>query len=208
LTVAVPDSSRLEPFAELIRAEANVREVTLSEPIEGEYGVRWRLTVLANKAGPRLGPDVQQAIRAAKSGDWSLQDDGTATAGGVTLESGEYEWQLVIEGGESASAILGKGSVILDIFITEDLAVEGVARDLIRIVQQARRDAGMAVSDRIRLGIDGGVDVTEAAERHRDLVARETLATDLELGTVPADYWVDSVVGDGLEVRVTVQHAR
>ena len=208
LTVAAPDAAGLAPFEDLIRAEVNVRELTLTDPVEGERGVDRRLTVLARKAGPRLGPDVQKAIRGSKSGDWS-ETDGHVVSGGMVLEPGEYELDVVIEGAgdnpDSVSALLGTGSVVLDTVVTPELAAEGVVRDLIRVVQQARRDAGLDISDRIRLGVDGGDEVTDAVEAHRDMLAAETLATVVELGAVPASGCVDAEVGDGLSVRVTVE---
>jgi isoleucyl-tRNA synthetase len=208
LTVAATDAQRLAPYEDIIRAEVNVRELRLTEPVQGEHGVERRLTVLARKAGPRLGADVQKAIRGSKSGDWS-DNDGRVVAGGVELEPGEYTLDVVVTDtpGDtgSASAPLGSGSVVLDTTITPELAEEGVVRDLIRVVQQARRDAGLDVSDRIRLGIDGGDDVTDAVAKHRGMLAAETLATVVELGAVPADGCVDAQVGDGLPVRVTVE---
>jgi isoleucyl-tRNA synthetase len=215
LTVATADADALGPYADLVAAEVNVRTVVLSTPEEADVAVTRRLAVNPRAAGPRLGKDVQQVIRAAKAGDWSLDDDGTVTAGGTGLLAGEYELQTVVEGdgadaepGELGSGSLGSGGfVVLDTVVTEELAAEGVARDLVRAVQQARRDAGLAVSDRIRLGIDGGDDITDAVETHRQLIMRETLASTLELGTVPAETYVDAVVGDGLKVRVTVEHA-
>ena len=208
LVVAAPDAERLAPFTDILRAEVNVREVELTAPREGEYGVDRRLTVLARTAGPRLGADVQKAIRGSKSGDWQETDTGVVS-GGVELRPGEYELDVVAEGTAddpgSASALLGNGSVVLDTTVTPELAAEGVVRDLIRVVQQARRDAGLDISDRIRLGIDGGDDVNDAVTRHRDMLAAETLATVVELGAVPADGCVDAEVGDRLAVRVTVE---
>ncbi len=208
LTVAAPDAARLAPYEDLIRAEVNVREVVLTDPVEGEHGVERRLTVLARKAGPRLGPDVQQAIRGSKTGDWS-DADGRVVSGGVELLPGEYELDVVIEGvaddPDSATALLGNGSVVLDTAVTPVLAAEGLARDLVRVVQQARRDAGLDISDRIRLGIDAGDDVNDAVDAHREMIEAETLATVIELGAVPADRCVDADVGDGSTVRVTVE---
>ena len=208
LTVAAPDAARLQPFEDLIRAEVNVRQVRLTDPIEGDHGVDRRLTVLARQAGPRLGSDVQQAIRGSKTGDWS-ESDGHVVSGGIVLEPGEYELDVVVEDTadepDSVSALFGAGSVMLDTTLTPELAAEGVVRDLIRVVQQARRDSGLDISDRIRLGVDGDDEVADAVDAHRELLARETLATVVELGTVPADRWVDAEVGDGHPVRVTVE---
>ena len=85
-----------------------------------------------------------------------MADDGTVTAGGLVLEEGEYTLETVAGSGgdDSATGVLPRGGfVVLDTALTPELAAEGVARDLVRAVQQARRDAGLDVSDRIALTI-------------------------------------------------------
>ena len=71
--------------------------------------------------------------------------------------------------------------MILDGHVTPELEVEGVARDLIRSVQQARKDADLDVSDRIKLTVTGDEALLAAAKTHQDLVKSETLALELEL---------------------------
>ena len=73
------------------------------------------------------------------------------------------------------------GFVVLDTALTPELEAEGVARDLVRAVQQARRDAGLEVSDRVALTIVARAEVADAARAHRDLIAAETLATSLDV---------------------------
>ena len=63
--------------------------------------------------------------------------------------------------------------------MTPELAAEGMARDVVRVVQQARRDAGLSVSDRIRLTIGADGTVADAVRAHAAFVAAETLAVDL-----------------------------
>jgi isoleucyl-tRNA synthetase len=70
----------------------------------------------------------------------------------------------------------------IDPEVTPALRREGMARELISRVQRMRRDAGLAVSDRIRLAIGGDAAVVEAATEHRDWIAGEVLATDVVLG--------------------------
>jgi len=96
----------------------------------------------------------------------------------------------------------GGGFVILDCAVTPQLAAEGLARDVVRAVQQARRDAGLLVSDRIALVL-GGNDVTrEAVELHSELIKAETLAVTLEVSDVDAGETV--ILGDGHKVTVSV----
>jgi isoleucyl-tRNA synthetase len=186
LTVVIADAERLKGFEEVISDELNVKSVRLlpdDHPEAASYGVSQRLTVNARAAGPRLGKDVQTAIRAAKAGDWSVSDDGVVAAGGLVLEEGEYALETVASGGDdSATGLLpGGGFVVLDTSVTAELEAEGVARDLVRAVQQARRDAGLDVSDRITLTISAAPDVADAARTHAGLIERETLATSFEV---------------------------
>ena len=93
LTVAVENPQRLEPFADLIADELNVKDVELTDDID-TYG-RFELTVNARVAGPRLGKDVQAAIKAVKAGEGVVNADGTLTAGPAVLLPEEYSSRLV-----------------------------------------------------------------------------------------------------------------
>lgn len=88
LTVAVDSPLRLDPYRDLIADELNVRAVELTDDIAA-FG-RFELTVNAKVAGPRLGKDVQAAIKAVKSGEAVVNTDGTLTAGPAVLQPEEY----------------------------------------------------------------------------------------------------------------------
>ena len=186
LTVVVAGAERLKGFEEIVADELNVKEVRLlgtDHPDAASYGVSQRLTVNARAAGPRLGKDVQTAIKGSKSGDWSVSESGEVTAGGLVLQDGEFSLETVAAGGaDSATGMLpGGGFVVLDTAVTPALEAEGVARDLVRAVQQARRDAGLDVSDRIALTVVAAPAVADAARTHASLIARETLATSFDV---------------------------
>jgi isoleucyl-tRNA synthetase len=222
LTVVAPEARSLEAFASLVADEVNVREVRLvsledSGAQAGEFGVSQRLSVNARVAGPRLGKQVQTAIRASKSGDWQVADDGTVTSGGITLAEGEYALETVVEGGgdgrRAVGVLPGGGFVVLDTEVTPELEAVGLARDVVRVVQQARRDAGLDVSDRIRLTVTGEGPVAAALTEHQGLLMSETLAVqvgvsgDLDALTV-GDGVGEATVGDGAKVRVRVEKAQ
>ncbi len=218
LTVVSAEAGALEGFASLVADEVNVREVRLvdlDDAASTSFGVSQRLTVNARAAGPRLGKDVQTAIRASKSGDWSVADDGTVTAGGFALVEGEFTLDTVVAGGEAAGSravgVLPRdGFVVLDTEVTPELEAVGLVRDVVRVVQQARRDAGLHVSDRIRLTVAADVAVWEALVAHQDLLMTDTLATQAgtsgDLEHLPLGEGVtEQAVGDGLRVRVRVE---
>jgi isoleucyl-tRNA synthetase len=202
LTVAAPDAETLAPFADILRDEVNVKDVVLSTDV-GTYG-RFEIAVNARACGPRLGGDTQKVIRAVKAGEWEQAGDGTVSAGGITLLPGEFTERLVAADPQETAALPGStGLVVLDTAVTPELAAEGLARDVVRVVQQARRDAGLAVSDRIVLTVDGPEAVVAAVRAHEAFVAGEVLATSVAYAPV-AEPTLVGAVADGLEVRVHV----
>ncbi|HYN34447.1 MAG TPA: class I tRNA ligase family protein, partial [Ilumatobacteraceae bacterium] len=177
VTVASPDASRLVDFRDVIADEVNVRHVELTDDV-GSVATE-RLQLVPARLGPRLGKDVQQVIRAHKSGDWNVEGD-VVTVGGVVLEADEYALELVAEDDKASAGLSSHvGVVALDIEVTPELEVEGRARDLVRLIQQARRDAGFDVSDRIVLTVTATDLWLEAVAGHEALIARETLATSV-----------------------------
>jgi isoleucyl-tRNA synthetase len=204
LTVAAPDAGTLAAFTDLIADEVNVRSVELTEDVAA-HG-RFELTVNARACGPRLGGDTQKVIRAVKAGQWERGRDGVVTAAGIPLLEGEYTERLVAaDPSETAALPAGSGLVVLDTTVTPELAAEGIAKDLVRVVQQARRQAGLQVTDRIVLTIDALPAVLAAARQHEQFIAGEVLARRVDYAPVPDGFaGVVGDVRDGVPVRVAV----
>jgi len=189
LTVVSPIAPSLGQFEGILREELNVKSVELvqlADTTAVDYGIDHRLSVNARAAGPRLGKEVQKAIQAARSGDWA-EVDGVVTAGGIALEPSEYELVLETTGrpeGEALAIVPTGGFVLLDTQTTPELEAEGLARDVIRAVQETRKNAGFDVSDRIRLDLrfasQEDEDAVTAAFEIAD-VAGETLALEHSL---------------------------
>ncbi len=188
--VATPDAALVAPHLDILRDELNVKEVELTTDTE-RFGTK-ELILSPKKLGPRLGGRMQEVIKAHKAGDWSLVGD-VAVVGGVELQPGEFDFRIVSAGdGAVATLKSSDGLVVLDTTVTPELEREGVARDLVRAIQQARRDAGLDVSDRVALAIAAPAATIEAFEAHRQLVMGETLATSAE-----------ATLGDDLTIVVT-----
>jgi isoleucyl-tRNA synthetase len=201
LTVVTPQADALRPFGDLVADEVNVKSVVFTDEVSAYC--QNVLTVVPRELGPRVGGAVQQVIRAVKAGEWSLVD-GAPVAAGVTLREGEYELRLVAaDADRSAPLPGGEGVVVLDTAVTPELAAEGLARDVVRVVQQARRAADLNVSDRISLVVEASPAVAEAVERHRDFVAGEVLATSIAVAPAGESAF-EGEVGDGATVRVAV----
>ena len=182
--VAHPDAPALEKYAAIVRNELNVRQVEFSDDL-AVFGKRQ--IKVDPRIGKRLGHKMKEVLAAARKGEHELLEDGRALVAGETLARDEFEMRLICDDGGEAESFGGTGAVILDISVDEEQRREGTARDLVRVVQNARKDAGLHVSDRIALGVDGSSAVVEAAKCHAALIASQTLALDLEFG-----------VGDGV----------
>ena len=187
MTVVVDDPASLEPYRDIIADELNVKSVECvqrTDDTNEAFGVTSRVVVNARALGPRIGKDVQSVIAATKSGDYEVTPNGVVAAG-HTLVDGEYEFALEVADESRAVEFIGsEGFVLLHTEVTEELEREGLARDLIRVIQQERKNAGLDVSDRIVLTLDGDESVAKAFEEHRELITNETLAIEAQWGTV------------------------
>ena len=206
LTVASPLALGLQPFVSIITEEVNVHEVKLTADVAGV--ARHELQVVPAALGPRLGGDTQKVIVAVKKGDWKQQGD-VVVAGGYELQPHEYQLKLLAAVGDAestASSALpdGLGVVLLDIALTPELLAEGTARDIVRIVQQTRREADLAVSDRIHLILGLPDEVAQQVAPFTDYICAETLAERLSYNA-DASRTTDL---DGTPIYVAVERLR
>jgi len=208
LVVAGADVESLRPFSALIADEVNVKSVELSSEIE-RYA-SFRLQVNARTVGKRLGKKTQGLIAASKAGRWTRLADGSVEVEGERLEGEDFAILLEPREGVVCQPLASNDAIaILDLAIDPSLAAEGVARDVVRAVQQARREAGLHVSDRIRLALDLPEDWRAAAEQFRGYIAEQTLATELALGAPPAGGGYSSHAAEmsGENLRVALRRA-
>lgn len=178
-------AQRLKPFAALMEDEINVKEIRFSDTLEGV--AEFTLTIDFKVAGKRLGGKMKAVGAAAKAGDWKKQE-GQIFVGGEPMEEGEYNLQLkplVSKGAQRLSS--NDAMVVLDLRLTPELEAEGRARDLVRMIQQARKDAGLNVADRITLGLDIPDEFTTALQAHKEYIAEQTLAVSINAGSADAE---------------------
>jgi len=181
LIVAASAAEMLVPYEEMIKDELNVKAVSFTDDVDT---VAERvLTLVPSVLGPRLGPDTQRLIATVKRGEWRTVATGVEV-GGTTLraEDGEYELKLRPRDETKGRALPGEtGVVTLDTEVDETLESEGSARDVVRQVQAARREAGLEVSDCITLKIAAPARFASAVRAHGDYVAQQTLAVRVEV---------------------------
>jgi isoleucyl-tRNA synthetase len=211
LTVAGPEAARLAGLEPLIADEVNVGEVRLSDT--PETATTTVLSVNPAALGPRLGPETQRVLAAVRAGEWEVSAD-SVVAGGVRLEPGEFTLEVQPRDPGSARVLPGTGIVVeLDLTVTPEAERVGQARDVVRQVQQARRDLGLEVADRIRLVLRLPDSALDALRAQRDWVAEQTLAVTLDVEPVdhePAKAAGGTVVGhlhDGQPFEIEIERA-
>ena len=159
--------------------------------------------------GPRHGAAVGRIMAGVRSGEWDLSDDGTAVVGGVTLQADEFQLTARARPGHEIAED-GDLLVALDTTLDEQLAAEGVAREVAHRLQAMRKGAGYEISDRVRVAIGGDADATASLVAHRDWLADELLATTVEIApdaSIDDADGAESVDIDGVSLRLSLARA-
>ena len=187
LLAVIPGAPPADDVLALLRDEINVKQVEFAASSEGlvtlaarpdfrALGKRFRR--LTQEAAAQIRGLNGEALKAVRAGETVR-----IKVAGESHDVGADEME-VVEEAQGAWVVRSEGrcTVGLDPAIGDELRLEGLARELVNRIQRLRRDSGLAVTDRIRLGIAGDEAVCAAALEHGDAIARETLAVALEIG--------------------------
>ena len=191
--------------SDLIASELNVKTVS----VEADESAFATVTVKPNfkTLGKRCGPKLKEIGPVLAS--WGFEEVGRLEAGESIVVAGEA---LALEdvlfqrsaGGDAATATDGEYTVVLDTALDDVLRREGVARDAVNLLNNARKEMGFEVSDRIRVAWScDDAEVARALEEHAELVAREVLAT--ELGCVADLSAGEDMKLGGSSVRISIE---
>jgi len=188
LQVVSEHFAALEPFADLIASEVNVKSVVFSAPENSGLSVRTELSLNPRAFAPSVRKLTSQLFKAQKSGQWELTEDGACRFPGVVVDGapleltgGMFSVSTSVDAAEGQVAdVLASGTfVVLDTELTPELEAEGYARDVVRAVQDERKNAGLHIADRIDLSLTVPSDHVTDVETWRDMIAAETLALSL-----------------------------
>jgi isoleucyl-tRNA synthetase len=204
------ERAAIERFEELVREELNVRQLRfVSEADElGQVEVKPNYRAL----GPRFGKEMPLVAAAVAALDPERMTAALRAGEPIGISVAGRDHQLAPEDLIVAMKPLegyqvereGSHAVALELALDDELRVEGWAREIVHAVQAARRDAGLDVTDRIALTLDGDSDLARAAHNYESYIAAETLAVEVR-HEPPTD--VAPVTIDGRELRVRVVKA-
>ena len=209
LTVAhAGGAARCSEFADIIKDEVNVKDLVLQRRPGDPRRVPADGQPARTRPAPRqAGAGGHQGGQGRRSGP---RPGDVVTAAGVELQPGEYELQLTAADPDSTTALPGSnGLIALDATVTPELVAEGTARDVIRVIQQARKDAGLDVSDRITLVVGRGRPGGRRGPRARGVHRRGDAGHGADRRPRRGGHGGGrpQPVGDGGEVRVAVAKA-
>lgn len=184
IVTANPDA--LAPFTVLIATEVNVKRVVLDDAASSGLEVVRELSINPRELPSEVRPRTSALFQAQKAGAWHEVD------GGVQLDLGDGSPVVLTEGftltttvnaaeGSAADVLASGAFVVLDTSLDAELEAEGYARDLVRIVQDARKEAGFHVSDRIALALTVPADQLAGVEQNSEMLTHETLTLELDL---------------------------
>ena len=186
MSVVSQNCAALGAFAPIVASEVNVKEVRLLTPAESGLSVSTELSLNPRGFSPQIRKATSQLFKAQKSGEWQVSEDGaTCTFPGVEVDGApvvltgdQFSVTTSVNAAEGQVAdVLANGTfVVLDTELTPELEAEGYARDVIRAIQEERKNAGLHIADRIDLTLGVSADRVAAVEAHRDMIAAETLS--------------------------------
>ncbi|MFO8098561.1 MAG: DUF5915 domain-containing protein, partial [Salinibacter sp.] len=192
----VPEDE-VEQVKDIILDEVNVKDI--------EY-VEHTSDVVSRSAKPdfsRLGPRLGDLVKDVNEQVRNLDDDRindyvetgslTLAVDGEEVELGPDDLIIQSEGIEGWLVEQeGDVTVALDTEITPELRTEGLAREAVKRIQNLRKDADFAVTDRIEITYDGTDRIAEAVAAHADWIRNETLALELQPSNAPSGDAVDT----------------
>lgn len=185
LTIIGKDAQKILPFSEIIAEEVNVKEIKIIEEIS-QFAEN-KLQINFKKIGAKFGAKIKEITNAIKEGDWQKINDKTIKIAGVELIDDDFELKLTTKNiDEKKSAIMPLPSndylVLLAIEITKELEDEGIARDIVRAIQQNRKDANLEITNHINLEIfSSNPRIIEVALGFENYIKNQVLAENIKI---------------------------
>lgn len=204
LTVIGKQSSKIKAFTDIIAEEVNVKNVVTKDDFSGLAQVK--LQINFKKIGAKYGAKVKEMMAALKENNWQKLSENEIEIAGVRLVGDEFESKLEILNQNKDLGILPLPSndslVMLDLELNYDLISEGITRDLVRSIQQNRKDSKLDVSDEINLQIFAeNSELKNAIQPFFPYIANQVLAKKIEfIGEIPKTKFCFDILVEDLQL--------
>ena len=182
ITIIGKNIEEIKEFSNIIIDEINVKNIEFIEDID-DFSTK-KLILDFKKIGYKVGVKMPELIKATKENKWKIVDDKLDICGFILNKD---EFKLTIEPKQTNTFVVDNYEILiqLDLNITKELGQEGMARDLVRIIQQFRKDANLNLSDRIELNIYTEYNfLVESAEKFKNYISEQTLAKSFRISNI------------------------
>jgi len=201
ITIAGDNIGWLKDFESYIIEEVNVKKIILDENSDSLY--RNKIKINLKKMGPKLGKNTGKYMEAANNYNWNMNEDKTVNLLDIVLEQDEYFVEKESNPGTETREINDGNIVVsLNIDINPDLKIEGIARDILRAVQNKRKDEKLDISDKIKIKIFGEKIIQETISKYGDYISNNSLSENIEYGEVTGD---SIKISDDLSVNLNIE---
>jgi isoleucyl-tRNA synthetase len=184
LIVIGKNAARILPFKEIIAEEVNVKSIEIKEEISELAELK--LQINFKKIGAKFGSKIKEITEATKTGNWKKISEKEIEIAGVILSDDDFEIKLATKNNDEkkfAIAALPTNDYLvqLDIEVTKELEDEGIARDVVRAVQQNRKDADLNISDHIILKVFSNIPrIIEITKAFENYIKDQVLAKEIK----------------------------
>ena len=203
LTLVTQGAGFTSDYTSIIEDEVNVKKVETAQNFDAVAALK--LQIHFPVLGKRLPEKIKQIIPAAKKGHWKQLADGRVEIAGEALNHDEFAILLEPrpEYKDNAQPLSSNDAlVVLDIHVTPALEQEGYARDMVRLIQQARKEAGLHMTDRIHLRLRLSETLARALETHSDYIKEQVLAASLSQGDMQGCTFITNETIENEEVSI------
>ncbi|MFT6332127.1 MAG: isoleucyl-tRNA synthetase [Lentimonas sp.] len=179
LTIIGANAPQIAEFKSIISDEVNVKNIEIISEIGDLAEIKLQLNF--KKVGAKLGSKMKELTAATRNNQWEKISENEIKIAGETLINDEFEIKLITKNPKNTAALPSNDCLIeLDLEITKELKEEGSARDIIRAIQQNRKDANFNVSDRIKIAISSqNNEILEAVKNFNSYICEQTLADEI-----------------------------
>ena len=201
ITIVGEDMSWLKEFESYVIDEVNTKKMTIEENSDSLY--RNKIKINLRKMGPKLGKNTSKYMQAANDFKWIINEDETVTLLDITLKKDEYILEKESNPGTEAREI-SDGNIIvsLNIDIDAELRIEGIARDILRAIQNKRKDENFDISDKINIKIYGEHIIEETIEKYGNYITSNSLAEKIEFVKIDEDL---VKISDDLSINLLIK---
>jgi isoleucyl-tRNA synthetase len=183
LTIIGKKSARMLQYKDIIADEVNVKNVEIIEEIGDLAEIK--LQVNLKKVGAKLGSKLKEINVAIQTNNWKKIADNQVEIAGVILSDDEFEIKLITKNSNNTVALPSNDCLVeLDINVTKELEEEGLARDIIRAIQQNRKDANLDVSNHIKIALNSDNDkILAVIKNYQNYIKEQTLGDEILVGS-------------------------